>query len=137
MTRERGGQRAAETLRSQLKQSQLSGSLQEFVGTVQKNSMRRTADQVPLRLAEKKGSGMGSNKKVPHVLPVLLIFLLVTAMGVIFWTSGCTLKFQSAGGKDKAAICTIKCEPKAGFPACVARCTQDGKACDNGIRNCD
>ena len=105
--------------------------------TVQKNSMRRTADQVPLRLAEKKGSGMGSNKKAPHVLSVLLIFLLVTAMGVIFWTSGCTLKFQSAGGKDKAAICTIKCEPKAGFPACVARCTQDGKACDNGIRNCD
>ena len=49
----------------------------------------------------------------------------------------CTLKFRSAGGKDKAAICTIKCEPKAGFPACVARCTQDGKACDNGIRNCD
>ena len=34
-------------------------------------------------------------------------------MGVIFWTSGCKLTFQSAGGKDKAAICTIKCEPKA------------------------
>jgi hypothetical protein len=28
--------------------------------TVQKNSMRRTADQVPLRLAEKKGSGMST-----------------------------------------------------------------------------
>jgi len=101
-----------------------------------KNSMRWTADEVPLRVAEKKGSGMGSNKKAPLVLSVLIL-LLVTAMGVIFWTSGCTLKFQSAGGKDKAAICTIKCEPKAGFPACVARCTQDGKACDNGIRNCD
>jgi hypothetical protein len=99
--------------------------------------MRRTADQVPLRLAEKKGSGMGSNKNAPHVLSVLFIFLLVTAMGVIFWTSGCTLQFRSAGGKDKAAICTIKCKPKDGFPACVARCTQDGKACDNGIRNCD
>jgi hypothetical protein len=100
--------------------------------------MRRTADQTPLRLAEKRGSGMGSNKKARLVLSVLFILLLVTATGVIiFWTSGFTLKFRSAGGKDKAATCSIKCEPKAGFPACVARCTQDGKACDNGIRNCD
>jgi len=81
---------------------------------------------------------MGSNKKTRLVLSVLFILMLVTAMGVIiFWTSGFTLKFRGVGGKDKAATCTIKCEPKAGFPECVARCTQDGKACDNGIRNCD
>jgi hypothetical protein len=100
--------------------------------------MRRTADQTPLRFAEKRGSGMGSNKKARLVLSVLFILLLVTATGVIiFWTSGFMLKFRSAGGKGNAATCTIKCEPKVGFPACVARCTQDGKACDNGIRNCD
>jgi hypothetical protein len=81
---------------------------------------------------------MGSNKKALLVLSVLVILLLVTATGIIiFWTSGFTLKFRSAGGKDKVATCTIKCKPKAGFPACVARCTQDGKACDNGIRNCN
>jgi hypothetical protein len=103
-----------------------------------KLSLRRTADQTPLRLAEKRGSGMGSNKKARLVLSVLFILLLVTATGIIiFWTSGFKLKFRGAGGKDKAATCTIKCELKAGFPACVARCTQDGKACDNGIRNCD
>jgi hypothetical protein len=91
-----------------------------------------------LGLAEKRGSGMGSNKKALLVLSVLFILLLVTATGVIiFWSSGFTLKMRSAEGKDKAALCTIKCELKAGFPACVARCTQDGKACDNGIRNCD
>jgi hypothetical protein len=102
--------------------------------------MRLTADQTPLRLAEKRGTGMGSNKKARLVLSVLFIMLLVTATAtgvIIFWTSGFTLSFRSSGGKDKAATCTIKCEPKAGFPACVARCTQDGKACDNGIRNCD
>jgi len=54
---------------------------------------------------------MGSNKKARLVLSVLFILLLVTATGVIiFWTSGFTLKFRSAGGKDKAATCTIKCE---------------------------
>jgi hypothetical protein len=98
--------------------------------------MRWTADQSLLRLAEMRGSGMGSNKTARLVLRVLFILLLVTGV-IIFWTSGFTLKFQSDEGKDKAAICTIKCEPKDGFPACVARCTQDGKACDNGIRNCD
>jgi hypothetical protein len=72
-----------------------------------------------LGLAEKRGSSMGSNKKA------LLLFILLLVTGVIiFWTSGFTLKMRSGEGKD-AAICTIKCEPKAGFPACVARCTQD------------
>jgi hypothetical protein len=33
-----------------------------------KLSMRRTADQAPLRLAEKRGSGMGSNKKTRFFL---------------------------------------------------------------------
>jgi hypothetical protein len=78
---------------------------------------------------------MGSNKKALLILSVLSILLV---MGVIiFWISGFTLKIRGPGEKDKAAVCKIKCEPKAGFPACVARCTQDGKACDNGIRNCD
>jgi hypothetical protein len=38
-----------------------------------KNSRRWTADQVPLRLGEMKGSGMGSNKKATLVLSVLII----------------------------------------------------------------
>jgi len=137
MTCERGGQRPEEPLRSQLKHSQFVRIASRFICGA-KLSMRRTADKVRLRLAEKRAIGMGSDKKALLVLSVLIILLLVTATGVIaFWTSGFTLKFRSAGGKDKAAICTIKCEPKAGVPACVARCTQDGKVCDNGIRNCD
>lgn len=34
-------------------------------------------------------------------------------------------------------ICTICCERKEGFAACLARCLVDEKCCDGGVHNCE
>jgi hypothetical protein len=34
------------------------------------------------------------------------------------------------------AQCAACCAGKAGFLACVARCTATGQACDGGLNNC-
>ena len=38
---------------------------------------------------------------------------------------------------EKAIACAVKCKPKKGFLACMARCMVDGKACDTGQTNCE
>lgn len=37
----------------------------------------------------------------------------------------------------RGVLCAVKCESKAGFAACVARCMLDGSVCDGGVDNCD
>ena len=44
---------------------------------------------------------------------------------------------RPVGRLKRPIVCPVRCKPKAGFGACVARCTDDGCVCDSGARNCE